>query len=137
MRGESQSRGVRVQTRLGRSPVRRAEGAAAIASRRTSVEPLASRLEDHHAESETTTLENANGEAPHARCAPRRRPERVPALSRAETAAPRLRQLRLLSRPPSPGRGRRIEIWNSEFGIWQSATWSLARIPDSKFQIPN
>ena len=53
-----------------------------------------------HAESKTTTFEDADGQAPHARRAEAGRPRRVPALPRAEAAAPRLLELRVLPRTP-------------------------------------
>ena len=69
------------------------------------------RIDD--AESKTTTLQDAHGEAPDARRAQGRRPLRVPALPRAEAAAPRLRQLRLLPRTPG-ARGRRGQRCSTE-----------------------
>src|SRR5947199_386565 len=59
---------------------------------------------DRHAESKTPTLEDADGQAPHARRAEARGSQRVPPLPRAEGAASRLRQLRLLPRPPGARR---------------------------------
>src|ERR1043166_2187670 len=58
------------------------------------------------AKSQTTTLEDADGEAPYARRAEGRRPQRMPALSRGQAAAPGVSQLRLLPRPAG-ARGRR------------------------------
>ena len=60
------------------------------------------------AESKTTTLEDADGQAPHARRAEGRRPQRMPALPRGQAAAPRLPELRLLPRPPGARRRRRL-----------------------------
>ena len=50
------------------------------------------------------------------------RPQRVPALPRAEAAAPRLRQLRLLPRPPGAGGRRRRR---SDLGLDPSASSTL------------
>src|SRR5262249_56285569 len=59
-------------------------------------------------ESKTTTHEDANREAPDAGRAEAGWPQRMPALPRAESAAPRVRELWLLPRPASAGRGRRV-----------------------------
>ena len=59
------------------------------------------------AESKTTTLQDPDGQAPDARRAEAGRPERVPAVPRAEGAAPGLPELRLL-------RGRQVRAVDEE-----------------------
>ena len=54
------------------------------------------------AESETTPFEDAHGQAPHARRAQAHGDGRVPAVPRAEAAAHRVPELRVLPRPPGP-----------------------------------
>ena len=60
------------------------------------------------AESQTTTLEDAHRQAPHARRAEAGRRRRVSAVPRAEAAAPGVPELRLLPRPAGPSRRRRL-----------------------------
>src|SRR6266702_1931199 len=95
---------------MGRPEACRAEGVPGTTSRRTvgaaREPPLPLRNDD--AESQTTTFEDANGQASHSRRPPRCRPQRMSALPRAETAAPRLCELRLLPRPAGPRGQRRI-----------------------------
>src|SRR5206468_7514931 len=63
------------------------------------------------AQSETTALQIAHGEASHPRYLEGGGSQRMPALSRAETAASRVRQLRVLSRPAGASGRRRVVIW--------------------------
>src|SRR4029079_9998928 len=96
LRREPEPRGLRLPAGVGRSPAGRAEGAQTL----TFLTPRS-----HDAQSKTTTLEDAHGQAPDARRAPRGGAGRMPALPRAEASAPRVPQLRVLPRPPgAPGR---------------------------------
>ena len=114
VRHEPEPRDLRLHARLGRSAARRAEGAENDSRRLTraaqpdSVEMQTSR-ENNDAESKTTTFQDADGQAPDARRAEAGRPQRVPAVPRAEAAAPRVRELRLLPRPPGARRSRRVD----------------------------
>src|SRR6516162_533737 len=62
--------------------------------------------EQTHAQSETTTLEDTDREAPHARRPQGDRSQRVSALPRTQAAAPRVLELRVLPRAPGARRRR-------------------------------
>src|SRR4051794_33393485 len=115
LRHEPESRHVRLQKRMGGPAARRPQiapkrflvNAAPVPSTRSS-EPTRMVGLATYAESQTTTLEDADGQAPDARRIESDWSQRMPALPRAQAAASHLLELRLLPWAPGASGRRRL-----------------------------
>ena len=124
VRDELEPRDLQLHARLGGSEARGAEGAEERRSKDTGHESSfaiswSSRRAASRSEENTCRIPNDDTPRPGPPSAGRTTRstpvghQRMPALPRAEAAAPRVRQLRVLPRPPGAGRSTKSRSWHS------------------------